>query len=181
MVCVCVFGGGLILAGKIRTHAIPLVWLECMVSVQCLLSTHTASTPHHTIPCHTTSWLPPHLIPAYTAPVCGGTVTVVTLTYKLFQWCVPCGEFTVPAPLSQQTLPPLHPPPTHPTPPHTTHTPHHCVHSDADSGDAEMVDEEHIGVNAIMGSKKRKGAGGDDDAAAPAAAKEPKVCGGLCF
>jgi hypothetical protein len=41
-----------------------------------------------------------------------------------------------------------------------------------------MVDEEHIGVNAIMGSKKRKGAGGEDNAAAPAA-KEPKVSVGV--
>lgn len=58
---------------------------------------------------------------------------------------------------------------------------HHAVPcyacSDADSEhDAEMVDEEHIGVNAIMGSKKRKAEGTPDAAAAPAA-KEPKVGG----
>lgn len=47
--------------------------------------------------------------------------------------------------------------------------------SDADSGDAEMVDEEHIGVNAIMGSKKRKKGEGEEGGDAPAA-KEPKVC-----
>jgi hypothetical protein len=40
-----------------------------------------------------------------------------------------------------------------------------------------MVDEEHIGVNAIMGSKKRKGAGGEGGDAAAPAAKEPKVRG----
>lgn len=44
--------------------------------------------------------------------------------------------------------------------------------SDADSGDAEMVDEEHIGVNAIMGGKKRKTPDGE---AAPKAPKQPKV------
>lgn len=48
--------------------------------------------------------------------------------------------------------------------------------SDADSGDAEMVDEEHIGVTAIMGSskkKRKKGEAGDEGGDAPAA-KEPK-------
>jgi hypothetical protein len=46
--------------------------------------------------------------------------------------------------------------------------------SDADSGDAEMVDEEHIGVNAIMGGKKRKTPDADGEAA-PKAPKQPKV------
>jgi len=46
--------------------------------------------------------------------------------------------------------------------------------SEGDSGDAEMVDEEHIGVNAIMGNKKRKKS---DGAAADKADKadKPKV------
>jgi hypothetical protein len=39
-----------------------------------------------------------------------------------------------------------------------------------------MVDEEHIGVNAILGSKKKRK---EPEGGAAAATKEPKVGGGL--